>query len=233
MQLTEQIVSKCLFNPLSADLKTEMSVKLPFLKEYKETKKTIPLNNILKYVILMYDVQSPMQKEVKDYYAKKRESAKAAGFPVGADGKWREDVVAILIGENEWFNDLVVRYLALLALPEYTQLVVYLELLARRTKKILDGEDDDKTHIIVNNLTEKIKQLTNLIFGSGETDEIQQARRALYEQAEEERVRMRPEDIIGMMNETGNLPNSWGYTSDFSMGKIEFIGDKQPMTDID
>jgi hypothetical protein len=233
MVIVESSIQKCLFNPLSTDLKNEMLVKLPLIKEYKGGKNKIPINNLLKYVILMYDVQSPMHKETKEYYQRKRECAKAAGFPVGADGKWRDDVVGILIGEDEWFNDLVVRYLALLALPEYTQLVVYLELLARRTKKILDGEDDDKTHSIINALTEKIKELTNVIFGSGEIDEIQQARRALYEQAEEERVRMRPEDIINLMNETGGLPNSWGYTSDFTVDKLEFIGDKQPMTDID
>jgi hypothetical protein len=207
-----------------------MSSKLSSIKEYKGAKNKIPINSILKYLILMYDVQSPMQRETKEYYQRKRECAKVAEFPL-KDGKWRDDVVAILIGENEWFNALVVKYLALLALPEYTQLIVYLELLARRTRKIFDGEDDDKTHIIINALTEKIKELTNKIFGSGVTDEIQQARRALYEQGEEDRVRMRPEDIINLMNETGELPALWGYG--IEMDKIEFIGDKQPMTDID
>lgn len=231
MVINESIVSKCLFNPLSGNLKEEMSPKLPMIKEYKSGKGKIPINNILKYVILMYDVQSPAHREVKEYYQRKRECAKAAEFPVGKDGKWRDDVVSILIGEDEWFNALVVKYLALLALPEYTQLIVYLELLARRTRKIFDGEDDDKTHTIINALTEKIKTLTNVIFGSGVTDEIQQARRALYEQAEEDRVRMKPEDIINLMNETGGLPASWGYGDDYEVEQIAFIGDKQPMTD--
>jgi len=229
--ITEQIVSKCLYDPLSGNLKEEMLPKLPLIKQYKGGKGKIPINSILKYVILMYDVQSPMHKETKEYYARKRACAIAAEFPTGKDGKWRDDVVAILIGEDEWFNALVVKYLALLALPEYTQLIVYLELLARRTRKIFDGEDDDKTHIIINALTEKIKELTNKIFGSGVTDEIQQARRALYEQAEDDRVRMRPEDIINLMNETGAIPGSWGYASDYSVEGITFIGDKQPMTD--
>ena len=231
MTITEQSVQKCLYNPLSDNLKDEMSPKLSSIKEYKGAKNKISINSILKYLILMYDVQSPMHRETKEYYQRKRECARTAGFPIKDDGKWRDDAVAILIGENEWFNSLVVKYLALLALPEYTQLIVYLELLSRRTKKVFDGEDDDKTHTIINALTEKIKELTNKIFGSGETDEIQQARRALYEQGEEDRVRMRPEDIINLMNETGGLPAAWGYG--IEMGKIEFIGDKQPMTDID
>ena len=228
--MNELSVSKCLYNPLSDTLKEDMSGKLPMIREYKGKGK-IPINSLLKYVILMYDVQSPMHKESKEYYQRKRECAKTSEFPVGKDGKWREDAQSILIGEDEWFNSLVVKYLALLALPEYTQLIVYLELLARRTKKIFDGEDDDKTHIIISALTDKIKTLTNLIFGSGETDEIQQARRALYEQAEDERVRMRPEDIINLMNETGGLPSSWGYGDDYKVGGITFIGDKQPLTD--
>jgi hypothetical protein len=233
MNITSQSVSKCLYDPLGDNLKDEMSSKLSMIAEYKGAKNKIPINSILKYLILMYDVQSPMHRETKEYYQRKRECARAAEFPVAKDGKWRDDAVAILIGENEWFNSLVVKYLALLALPEYTQLIVYLELLSRRTKKIFDGDDDDKTHTIINALTEKIKELTNKIFGSGETDEIQQARRALYEQAEEDRVRIRPEDIINMMNETGGLPASWGYTSDYTVDDIAFIGDKQPMTDID
>jgi hypothetical protein len=173
-----------------------------------------------------------MHKETKEYYQRKRECAKVAEFPMTTEGKWRDDVVEVLIGTNEWFNTLVVKYLALLALPEYTQLIVYLELLARRTKKIFDGDDDDKTHMVINALTEKIKELTGKIFGSGEIDEIQQARRALYEQAEEERVRMRPEDIINMINETGGLPGSWSpYGDEFIVEDMTFIGDKQPMTD--
>ena len=231
MNITAQSVSKCLYNPLSGDLKEEMSSKLPMIGEYKGGKGKIPINSLLKYVILMYDVQSPMQRETKEYYQRKRECAKVAEFPVGKDGKWRDDVVAILIGEDEWFNALVVKYLALLALPEYTQLIVYLELLARRTRKIFDGEDDDKTHTIINALTEKIKILTNVIFGSGVTDEIQQARRALYEQGEEDRVRMKPEDIINLMNEVGELPSAWGYGDGYEVEQITFLGDKQPMTD--
>ena len=227
MLITPQLVSKCLYDPLSKDLAEEMSGKLPMISSYDgET----PINSILKYLILMYDVQSPMHREVKEYYQRKRECAKAAGLPT-KEGKWREDVAELLIGKNEWFNEIVVRYLALLALPEYTQLIAYLELLARRTRSVFDGTDDDKTHTIINTLTEKIKELTNKIFGSGENDEIQQARRALYELAEEDRVRMRPEDVIALANESG-IPESWGY-GDFEMGKIAFIGDKQPMTDID
>lgn len=231
MVLNESIVSKCLFNPLSGNLKEEMSPKLPMVREYRGGKGKIPINNILKYLILMYDVQSPMHKETKEYYQRKRECARAAEFPVKPDGKWRDDAVAILVGEDEWFNSLVVRYLSLLALPEYTQLIVYLELLARRTRKIFDGDDDDKTHVVISALTDTIKKLTNKIFGSGETDEIQQARRALYEQAEDDRVRMRPEDIINLMNETGELPSSWGYGDDYKVEQITFIGDTQPMTD--
>lgn len=231
MVLNESIVSKCLFNPLSGNLKEEMSPKLPMIKEYRGGKGKIPINNILKYLILMYDVQSPMHKETKEYYQRKRECARASELPVKDDGKWRDDAVAILVGEDEWFNSLVVRYLSLLALPEYTQLIVYLELLARRTRKIFDGDDDDKTHVVISALTDTIKKLTNKIFGSGETDEIQQARRALYEQAEDDRVRMRPEDIINLMNETGELPSSWGYGDGYEVEQIAFLGDTQPMTD--
>lgn len=233
MEITEGSIQKCLYSPLSNKLKEEMTPKLPIIKEYKGGKNKIPINSILKYVILMYDVQSPMHKETKEYYQRKRECARASGFPTGADGKWSDEASDILIGTNEWFNDLIVRYLALLALPEYTQLIVYLELLGKRTKMVFDGRDDDKTHSIINALTEKIKELTNTVFGSGETDEIQQARRALYEQAEDDRVRMRPEDIINMINETGGLPDSWSPYGELPKGKVEFIGDKQPMTDID
>jgi hypothetical protein len=231
MVLNESVVSKCLYNPLSGTLKEEMLPKLPMIKEYKGGKGKIPINNILKYLILVYDVQSPMHREMKEFYQRKRECARICGFPSKPDGKWRDDAVAILIGTDEWFNSLMSRYLSLLALPEYTLLIALLELLARRTRRIFDGEDDDKTHTIVNALTEKITELTKKIFGSGETNEIQQARRALYEQAEDDRVRMRPEDIINLMNETGGLPASWGYGDGYEVEQIAFIGDKQPMTD--
>ena len=228
MQLNESAVSKCLYSPLSDDLSAEMSGKLPMISSYEGE---IPINSVLRYLVLMYDIQSPMHKETKDFYQRKRECAKVADFPKEND-RWRADAAAILIGTDEWFNSLVVKYLALLALPEYTQLIAYLELLARRMNRILNGDDDDKTHLVVNALTETIKKLTNAIFGSGTTDEIQQARQALYEQAEEDRARMRPEDVINMLNE-GGLPSSWSPYGDYEVEKITFIGDKKPITDVD
>ena len=231
MVITEQLAFKCLYNPLSESLRDEMLPRMPMIVEYKKGKGKIPINDILRYVILVYDVQSPAQREVRDYYQRKRTCAQYVGFPTTPDGKWRDDAVAILIGTDEWFNSLMSRYLSLLALPEYTLLIALLELLARRTKKIFDGLDDDKTHTIINSLTEKIKELTNIIFGSGEIDEIQQARRALYAQAEDDRVKMRPEDIINLVNETGELPSAWGYGDGYKVEQITFLGDKQPMTD--
>ena len=233
MVITEQLACKCLYSPLSESLKDEMLPKMPMIAEYRGGKGKIPINDILRYVILTYDVQSPAQREVRDYYQRKRTCAQYVGFPTTPDGKWRDDAVAILLGADEWFNSLMSRYLSLLALPEYTLLIALLELLARRTKKIFDGLDDDKTHTIINALTDKIKELTNKIFGSGEVDEIQQARRALYAQAEDDRLRLRPEDVIALMNE-GGIPASWSpYGEDYEVGKIVFIGDRKPMIDID
>lgn len=230
MVLNESVVSKCLYNPLSGNLKEEMSPKLPMIKEYRGGKGKIPVNNILKYLILAYDIQSPLQREFKDYYTKKKEAARASELPM-VDGKWRDDAQAIMIGTDTWFNGLLAQYLSLQATPEYMQLIIFLELLARRTRGILDGEIDDKTHVVVKSLTEAISELTNKVFGSAGEMEIQAARQALYAKAEDDRIRMRPEDVVNLMNETGELPSSWGYGDDYKVGQITFIGDTQPMTD--
>ena len=208
-----------------------MLPKLQAISEYKKGKGGILINNILKYLILAFDIQSPLQREMKDYYARKREAAKIAEFPVGQDGKWREDAQSIMIGTDKWFNGLLAQYLSLQATPEYMQLIIYLELLARKTRGILDGDIDDKTHVVVKSLTESIRELTDKVFGTAGEDEVQAARQALYAKAEEDRVRMRPEDIIGLLNEEGVLPSEWGYGNGYGVEQITFIGDKQPMTD--
>lgn len=231
MVLNESVVSKCLYNPLSGNLKEEMSPKLPMIKEYRGGKGKIPINNILKYLILMYDLQSPLHREVKDYYGRKKASAMAAEFPMGQDGKWRDDAQSILIGTDKWFNGLLAQYLSLQATPEYMQLIIYLELLARKTRGILDGDIDDKTHVVVKSLTESISELTSRVFGTAGEDEVQAARQALYAKAEDDRIRMRPEDVVNLMNENGELPSSWGYGDGYEVEQITFIGDTQPMTD--
>jgi hypothetical protein len=230
MVLNESVVSKCLYNPLSGNLKEEMLPKLPMIKEYKGGRGKIPIDSILKYLVLMYDVQSPLHREVKDYYGRKKESALYAEFPT-KDGRWRDDAQSILIGTDKWFNGLLAQYLSLQATPEYMQLVIYLELLARKTRGILDGDIDDKTHVIVKSLTESIRELTDKVFGTAGEDEVQAARQALYAKAEEDRVRMRPEDIIGLLNEEGILPSAWGYGEGYEVEQITFIGDAKPMTD--
>lgn len=231
MIITEQSVARCLYSPLSKSLKDDMLPKLPMIGGYKGGRGKIPVNDILEYLVLAFDIQSPLQRELKDYYTRKREAAKIAGFPLGADGKWRDDAQSIMIGTDKWFNGLLAGYLSLQATPEYMQLIIYLELLARKTRGILDGDIDDKTHVVVKSLTESIRELTDKVFGTAGEDEVQAARQALYAKAEEDRVRMRPEDIIGLLNEEGVLPSAWGYGDGYKVEPITFIGDTQPMTD--
>jgi len=64
------------------------------------------------------------------------------------------------------------------------------------------------------------------MFGSGKQDEVMAARKALYQMAEKERLKLNPESIVKMIIEEGELPESMNPYGKYKPEKIKFISDE-------
>ncbi len=228
MQLKEIDTSKLLFNINAKTFVKDIEEAIPALKELDFG---LPKKKVYQYLVLMYDIGSPMSRDISNYYQKKYKCAEVVGFPKNSQNKYEKDVTNMLIGKNEAFNKAASAYLAHTASPEYSQLVALHIILSEEMKNIFRGEIDDKSDQTLDRVTQRMKSLTREIYGSGEYDEVAAARRALYEQIEKSIIKLRPEDIAEVLAEGRDLPKDFNPydDGDYKVEPMSFIADDEEM----
>lgn len=227
MTITDIITDKTLFDIHSPTLVEDMTEVIPEIADFKSS---VPIENICQYLILMYDISSPMHKEVRLFYERKYRCASVLGFPTNKTG-FTAEVEKLLIGADRNFNWLVASYIAQMGLPEYTQLVAYLEIQKIHTMSIFSGKASDKADQILERVTVAIGEITKKLFGSGQDDEIVAARKALYQRSALDKSRLipRPETMVKIMETEGKLPEDCNpYGEDYEVEPSEFLGDEDP-----
>jgi hypothetical protein len=223
MNLPEIVTDKTRYDIHKRDLITEISEDIQHFADYEGK---LPKKKLFQYIILMYDPDSPMRREVGHYMQRKGTCANAVDFKKEKNGKWSEDVEKMLVGRDSEANKLIAAYLAHLAIPEYTELIVLLEIQRIKSIEAFSGDVNDNTHKTMAAVTESIKRITKSLFGSGEEDEVRDARRALYEHANVEKP-PRPEDVVDMLDGDG-LPEDFSPYPDYEVETPHFLDDEEP-----
>lgn len=233
MRRNDYDFSGCLFNPSAPKFLTNIH-SIPAFKSYDGK---LPKSKVFAWIVMMYDLNSPMRRTITNYYDRKRMCAELAGWETGKNGEFTEDVTKMLIGDarvRDNFSEtvvaiysLVTEYVALFGMPEYTQLIAYLNMQHQIVREAMTNTFDRDAPKTLDFVTEKIKVLTNEVFGSGQTTEVMKARQALYNMAEKERIRLNPENIVKIITEEGELPKEFNPYGDYKPEKIVFAGDEQ------
>lgn len=223
MKLPEIVTDKTRYDVHKRDLISEMEENVPGFSEYEGK---LPKKKLFQYIILMYDPESPMRREVGHYMQRKGSCADAVGFTKKKDGRWTEDVEGMLTGKDGEANKLVAAYISHMAIPEYTELIVLLEIQRIKALEAFSGDVNDHTHKTMAAVTESIGRITKQLFGSGDIDEVKQARRALYEQSNIDKP-PRPEDVVDMIDGEG-LPEDFSPYPDYEVEKPHFLDDEEP-----
>lgn len=223
MKLSEITTDKTKYNVNTRDLLTNLKKDIIAFEEYNGT---LPPKKLAQYIILMYDPESPIRREVGHYMQRKARCAELVDFKKN-DDRWIPEVDDMLLGRDLDANKLISAYIAHLALPEYTQLIVLLEIQRIKSMEAFSGEVTDNTHKTIAAVTEDISKITKKLFGSGEVDEIQAARRALYSQSNIDKP-PRPEDVVDKLA-NGGLPKDYGpYGEDYVVQDPHFLDDEEP-----
>ena len=223
MKLSEITTDKTRYDIHRVDLVLKMGEDIPAFSEYKGE---LPPKKLFQYVILMYDPDSPMRREVGHYMQRKGACAEVVGFSKEKNGKWVDGVEHMLIGKNAEANKLIAAYIAHLAIPEYTELIVLLEIQRIKSQEAFSSMVNDNTHKVMAAVTESISRITKHLFGSGEEDEIKTARRALYEHANVDNP-PRPEDVVDLID-NGGLGEDFNPYEDYQVEEPHFIDDEEP-----
>ena len=214
IQLSDYEFSNYLFDPTITDARLERA-----MSKYKEFTNELPKlmkrGKVLKYIVLMYDINTEMNNVFPDLNTRKRECAILAGFIINDDSKFDSDVEDFLIGKNEVINDMIIRYTRLFNNPDYMAYISYCSMLSHEILASLTTTKLNRDSVIVNKdsadyrytlnnidaLTKKINDLSKSIFCSDNSTAL---RKALYKSMEREKLALRPESIADM-NDKGEV----------------------------
>ena len=212
-------VSTMLFNPNDEELVSKLSVYTEFAQ--KETDYGVDRLKLFRYVVLMYDMNSPLRLEYPDFWERKKVACVHVGFRSDKKGMFDKNVEAVLIGENNYVNLAVTKYVMLHGLPEYSALIAYQSGMYFEVLKTLRGTINPTITKNIEFIRIKIKELTEILYGGGET---LNARRALYSGIEKDRFPL-PDDVIKRLNQGDSLDDYNPY-GDYKVDKITFKGDE-------
>ena len=162
-------------------------------------------DEVLRYIILMFDLNSEYRELYVDYATRKREVAIKAGFAINPDSrKFDRETEDILVGKNEQVNKAIICYVLLQNNPDALLYVAYNEMLSKEIENSLT-EDDPRIIKYTRENIQKIglarSDIEEKIFGGREVSAM---RRALYVTLVTDGNVPRPETIAKAIAE-GNL----------------------------
>ena len=207
MKLNDLDTSKLRYNPKSKNFIKQLCDDIPEFNAYSgHHSKKPPRDKLFGYIAVLYDINSSMGYEVLDYYDKKSEVAEMFDFPKQDNGDWEKYVEEMLLGQNKEVNELIAVFIAQFGSPEYIQKIAYTEMLRRETVNALSQKAGKDTLQNIDKLTANLKGVDRVLYQSGKKDELTEARNALYAKAVKDRVKIRPEDIVEILEKEGDLP---------------------------
>ena len=195
--------SSYLFNPFAPDTVAKLEQYPEF--QFKNPKKSA----IIAYLCLVYDHNSDLTKLYPDNLSRrKREAALQAGFKIGADKKFPQDIEDIMVCQNPDFNKALVRYSRLFGIADLPSYNFYTEALFSEIESGYACTDSKVKKTIIENVEKTrtiLSQLERKMFSGEESVEL---RNELYRVAENERLGLRPEEIArSIANKTLELPD--------------------------
>lgn len=188
---------------------------------------------VFRYVVLMYDPNSPIHEMFGlDYFGKKYEAVSYAGFELKKskhDGQYRfdEKVNDMVAGKNKGVTDIIVHFLAWINSYKWQELVYLSESLMHYVTEALGGNPgDSKTVKDVRVIRQDMKKLIEEV--AREKDETEEFMARFYWQIEQSRLKVRPENYSQKIIDGDDFRGDSPYSVNYMVDKITFIGEKMP-----
>jgi hypothetical protein len=150
-------------------------------------------NKLLRYIILMYDFNSPFNK-IKDLVRRKTLCALEAGFEQ-VDGRFKDNVIKIMICSDKVVNAMIIRFLSFFNNHHFSYLVALLQGYENELNNIMAG--DVKNLQLIQDYIKQIEITERKMLNNDTSMELKED---LYAYIESKRLELRPEDIAIKMS---------------------------------
>lgn len=185
---------------IGSNYKKHLSL-LNMYEEFANADKEFDFDTLLRYIVLAFDINSPIRYVYKTILEQRVKAALIAGFTINKAGKFPKYVEEMLLCENPNVNRIIVRYISIINNEDYSTLVVYSEALRKQQEKILAGDiNQEKTKDMianVNTLKNSIKELKETLLG--ESHDLQ---RTLYHFVSSDNLGISPEEVATLYDFT-------------------------------
>ena len=186
--------SRMMFNVNQVPHNRSIPNAFPALKKVQEFRRNPHLrlekNRVLRYIILMYDKNSPFRKRFPDISRRKIEAAKYAGYKLEEGGLFPEHVEDMLMGRIENANKMLVAYVRLHRNIKFSYLVSMEESFYHLMEQVTGG--DMKNLAQIRSIKEEIEETLADILSEDNTPLIKES---VLKYVEDRRLNLRPEDI--------------------------------------
>lgn len=221
--------SKCLYNPSTPNTSDVLKDEIPeFNNDLGDVERF--RWQIVKFVIMMYDVASPLRKIYPNIHQRRREAATLAGFKLSTNLEFPKKVEGIILGEDKRVTPLIIGYILKQGLPELLAMEACMSQYIGITDKMLQKNADKNDIDQHRKLLADLKMYEEEVFRGREAVEI---RRALYTGMEGARKPWRPEDVAQKLkdnpDDTLEDGNPYSYGEEYKVKPLKFIGDEEPV----
>lgn len=164
--------------------------RLRKIKEFKTKFTKLSKDKVIRYIMLLYDKNSPFRIKFNDVLIRKVEVAKGAGWEIEDHGLFNDEVERLLRGENKHVNRMIIAFVRLHRNFKYSYLIALEETFYRFLLETITGEIKNMAQMksTQGELEELITELLN-------QDKNPYIREELLRYVEEARLNLRPEDI--------------------------------------
>lgn len=163
--------------------------KLAVFPEFHIKVKGLDRNKIIKYIVLMYDMNTPL-KRIDNIQKRKYTAGKISYFPTDEEGKFREHYEEIMNGKSFTVNQMIFRYLKFHRNPDYSFLVSLEDSYYTNLTKMMGG--DNSAYSIVKNQKDDLTRATSEFLNQDDQGVLKES---LYEHIDMDNMGIRPEDV--------------------------------------
>ena len=164
--------------------------KLKKVREFSRPLARLNKNKVIRYIMFLYDKNSPFREKFQDVLKRKVEAARGAGWETGEGGVFTNDVEEVLRGHNITINEMAVAFIRLHRNFKYSYLVGLEESFYRMLLEIMTGEMSN-----VQKMKSTQAELEDIILELTNEDNNPGMRDTLLRYVEQARLNLRPEDI--------------------------------------
>ena len=179
---------------------------------------------ILKYISILYDLNSEIRNNIQDFPTRKRIAAKLAGFPLNEEGHFDEVVEQMIWGKIPKVNHAIIQYCWLSTLNiHYVVSAAYREMLFKEAARSFEKYDKE-TIANIGKLQEKVLENEKKLFGGEEVEEL---RKALYDESSNMELPT-AENIVKRLEAGDELRDFNPYPSNYKPDKLSYAGVTPP-----